>query len=229
MQSSKSSTQSSSSKSRKPSVRTRAAVGGIAVLSCAALAAGVASTSATAARASGGGHDVARLVPLNNSGALGRAIVNSSHGELDVSIDVTGLAPNLPHAQHIHFGADARQECPSVKDDANGDFRLTTSEGAPAYGPVRVSLTTKGDTSPDSVLAVDRFPTAPDGVEHYDRLVTTSKAVGRAIRRGEAVVVIHGVDYNNNGEYDFASAGASDLDPNLPAEATDPAICGVLR
>jgi len=39
---------------------------------------------------------------------------------------------------------------------------------------------------------------------------------------------VHGVDYNGNGKYDF-SQGKSDLDPSLPAEATDPALCGVLR
>ena len=53
--------------------------------------------------------------------------------------------------------------------------------------------------------------------------------MARAIRRGEAVVVIHGVDYNDNGTYDFDSAGKSDLDPKLPEEATAPATCGVLR
>lgn len=42
-------------------------------------------------------------------------------------------------------------------------------------------------------------------------------------------MVIHGVDYNNNGEYEMAGAGPSELDPSLPAEATDPAVCGVLR
>ena len=42
-------------------------------------------------------------------------------------------------------------------------------------------------------------------------------------------MVIHGVDYNGNGEYDFDGAGASELDPNLPAEATDPVACGVLE
>ena len=41
-------------------------------------------------------------------------------------------------------------------------------------------------------------------------------------------MVIHGIDYNHNGKYDF-SAGKSDLDPSLPAEATDPAACGVLH
>lgn len=48
------------------------------------------------------------------------------------------------------------------------------------------------------------------------------------IRRGDAVVVTHGFDYNN-GEYDKAGAGPSELDPSLPAEATDPALCGRLR
>ena len=37
------------------------------------------------------------------------------------------------------------------------------------------------------------------------------------------------VDYNNNGKYDFAGAGPSELNPKHPAEATDPAVCGVLR
>lgn len=57
----------------------------------------------------------------------------------------------------------------------------------------------------------------------------TSRAVAHAIRQGEGVIVLHGVDYNNNGEYDFDSAGPSELDSSLPAEATDPATCGVLR
>ena len=38
--------------------------------------------------------------------------------------------------------------------------------------------------------------------------------------------MIHGVDYNDNGEYD--GDAKSDLDDSLPAEATDPATCGVL-
>ena len=104
------------------------------------------------------------------------------------------------------------------------------AEGVPAYGPIRKSLTTRGDTSPDSALAVDRFPTTPNGTEHYDRRINFSKAaVARAIQNGKGIIVIHGVDYNGNGQYDFEGAGTSEIDPSLPAEATDPAICGVLR
>ena len=186
-------------------------------------------TTGTANAGSGEVETDARMNSLNNSGAFGHAEVEVMQRRLDIEIDVRGLAPNLPHAQHIHFGKEARHECPTVADDTNGDFRLTTTEGAPAYGPIRVSLTTRGDTSPASALAVDRFPTAPKGVEHYDRKTHTQEDVAHAIRQGKAVVVIHGVDYNDNGKYDFASAGKSELDPTLPAEATDPAVCGVLK
>jgi len=42
-------------------------------------------------------------------------------------------------------------------------------------------------------------------------------------------VVVHGVDDNGNGQYDMAGAGASELNPAVPAEATDPAACGLLK
>lgn len=200
--------------------------GGVVMLASLAVA-GAAGTSATAESAPTV-RTHTHLNSLNNSGVQGRASVESRGRWLDVRIDAHGLAEGLPHAQHIHFGAQAAHECPTSALDADRDFRLTTVEGVPAYGPVRVSLTTRGDTSPDSTLAVDRFPTAQNGTEHYHRQTRTQRAVARAIRRGEGVVVIHGVDYNDNGEYDFR-AGKSELDPSLPAEATDPAACGVLH
>ncbi len=171
----------------------------------------------------------ALLNPLNNSGVTGRAVVESRARHIHVKVRARRLAPDLPHAQHIHFGAKARHECPTIADDRNGDFRLSTTDGAPAYGPIRVSLTTRGDTSKASGLAVNRFPTASDGTVFYNRQTRTGERVARAVRRGEAVVVLHGVDYNDNGKYDFRSAGKSELDGSLPAEATDPASCGVLR
>ena len=170
-----------------------------------------------------------RLDPLNNSGVTGHAHVKVEGKKLDVHYKAKNLAPNLPHAAHIHYGEQATHECPTVRDDKNRDFRLNVAEGLPRYGPIAVSLTTKGDTSPASGLAVDRFSTAPKGTINYDRTIKTSKDVARAIRRGEGVLVVHGVDYNNNGKYDFDSAGKSELNAALPAEATDPAVCGVLR
>lgn len=169
----------------------------------------------------------ANLKPLNHSGVHGKATVTVTGTELSASIDASGLVADAPHAVHIHFGETALHECPTRKA-AGADRQLATLEGLPFYGPVVVSFTTSGDTSPASVLAVDRYSTAPGGVLDYDRNnITTSDTVAQAIAAGEGVLVIHGVDYNRNGEYDF-DAGISDLNGAFPAEATDLAACGVL-
>ena len=187
----------------------------------------------------------AQLSQLNNSGASGTATATVRNQKIQhIEVHAQGLTPNAPHAQHIHYGEQALNECPTLALDTNGDGRINTVEGLPAYGPVVVSLTTTGDTTPASLLAVARYPVSDGGSYHYSRDNIeftdvpgtgysggggTAKQIADSIREGEGVVVIHGIDYNRNGVYDFASAGASDLDPKLPAEATDPAVCGVLR
>jgi hypothetical protein len=166
-----------------------------------------------------------RPVALNGVPGSGTAFVTVRGTRLDVSMRATGLLADAPHAAHIHFGAEARHECPRATDDADGSGTLNTSEGGPAYGPVRVSLTRTGDTSPASALAVDRFDTAPGGRLSYQRgHIKVSQDVAKAVTEGYAVIVVHGVDHNHDGTYDGATA--SDLDPRLPTEATDPALCG---
>jgi hypothetical protein len=49
------------------------------------------------------------------------------------------------------------------------------------------------------------------------------------VRHGNAVIVVHGIDYNENDVYDLGALGVSDLDKTLPGEATAPALCGPLR
>ena len=188
----------------------------------------LAGTSAATESTSGTVHTYASLRQLNKSGVSGKAHVAVKGKGLSVTYRADGLLAGAPHAVHIHYGAQARHECPTLRDDVNDDHRLTTLEGVPAYGPVAVSLTTKGDTSAASALAVDRFSTAAHGKIRYHRHVTTDKKTAKGIRAGDAVLVIHGVDHNHNGKYDFR-AGKSDLDPKLPAEATNPAACGVLH
>ncbi len=179
-----------------------------------------------------GARAVARLDPLNNSGVTGTGVVKIKVNKnvITVTVAARGLLPKSPHAMHIHWGATAKHECPTVKQDANRDHRLNVAEGLPQYGGIRVSLTTKGDTSPASALAVDRFSTTPRGVLNYKRYnIKTDATTIRALKKGQAVLVIHGVDYNQNGKYDFDGAGASELNDKVPAEATDPAACGVLH
>lgn len=212
--------------------RTRKIAATVASLTAAGVI-GTAVTSSTAstvvAQAPGDTTTQATLRPLNNAAGSGRAEVVVSGRDLHVVMQVRRVLRNMPHAQHIHFGAKARHECPTVRDDDNADHRLNTLEGQPAYGPVRVSLTKRGDTSADSTLAVNRFPTAPEGRYTYSRTIRVKDALADKIAAGKGVIVIHGIDYNHNGKYDFEGAGASELDPALPAEATDPAVCGVLR
>ncbi|MEO5780192.1 MAG: hypothetical protein ABIO34_12890 [Arthrobacter oryzae] len=181
----------------------------------------------------------ATLTQLNGSGASGtaKAVVGNKMIKR-IEVHANGLTPDAPHAQHIHFGQQALHECPTLALDSNNDGRLNTVEGIPAYGPVVVSLNTTGDTTPASLLAVARFPVADDGSYDYKRKnikftdvagIGKAKDIAQAVREGKGVVVIHGLDYNHNGTYDFDSAGASELNPDLPAEATDPAACGVLK
>ena len=175
---------------------------------------------------------VAHLEPIPGNGVEGKGhaeVEFDDKGMIDeFEVGASGLLADHPHAAHIHFGEEARHECPGLEDDTNGDGHLNTTEGAPAYGPVVVSLTTAGDTSPESVLAIDRYDTATEGDVHYKRQehVPTSSEVAEAIRDGEGVVVVHGVDYDGDGTY--SGDVASDLDPTLPTEATDPALCGTL-
>lgn len=160
-------------------------------------------------------------VPLNGSGGSGTAMATVTDGTLEFTLAASGLAEG-PHAAHIHFGADARHECPTATDDADADERLSTTDGGPAYGPIVVSLTKTGDTSPESGLAVDRFA-AGASFQYMRGDVAVAPEIATAIESGQGVVVVHGVAYEG------AKADVkSDLDPALPASATDPAICGVL-
>ena len=97
------------------------------------------------------------------------------------------------------------------------------ADGAPFYGAIGASLTNGGDTSPAAALAVTEFPST--GSYTYTRTFDLDPNVVANLQKGTAVLVVHGVDYNNNGTYDDV-LGASELDPTLPAEATDPALCG---
>src|SRR5215207_6381073 len=173
-------------------------------------------------------HFKAHLNPLNRSGAEGHAMLEKDGSKkVETEIHSHGLAPKLPHAQHIHGFKKALSECPTLAASGR-DNLITTAEGLPSYGPIQVSLTTKGDTSPKSALAVDRFPVAnAKGTVEYERTFTVPDNVAKNL--GKKVIVQHGVDLNDNGRYDFKAAGKSELDPSLPQEATIPATCGVIN
>lgn len=158
----------------------------------------------------------ADLAMLNGSGASGEAELKLEDGMLEARIESEGLAPNLPHLQHIHGFDQAVSECPTLAADADGDGLVSAGEGGPSYGPILVSFTVTGDTSPASAGALDRFPVADnEGELEYERTFGIPSEVGA--RLGEFVVVQHGVDLNGNGMYDS------------PFEVALPATCGAIE
>jgi len=179
----------------------------------------------------------ARLEPSNDSGVTGTASLTATDGGgLRVVIHAAGHVPGVPHAQHLHGSpGKGHYMCPSAANDADGDGLLTNEEAAGEYGKVFVALTTRGDASAASGLAVDRMPVA-DATGHLDYARTFSADElpdGLVERLSEVHVVQHGIDVNGNGKYDMAGAGVSSFAenlgvPDIPEEATDPASCGVV-
>lgn len=180
-------------------------------------------TAPTALAASDTTNLSANLTQLNQSGASGKVTGSLKGDSLTIKITSKGILAGAPHAQHIHIGGT--NSCPNTDAKGSGpDGHLQTTDAADKYGAVKISLTKTGDSSDKSALAVDRFPV---GNATYERTITLPADIAEDVRDGNAVIVRHGVDYNKNGKYD--GDAKSDLDPALPAEATDPAACGKLN
>jgi hypothetical protein len=160
-------------------------------------------------------------ITVNRVTGNGASWITVTGTTAEVKIQVNGLLDGVPHAQHIHV--DALGQCPSVPQQHNGLPSITVADGVPLYGGIGTSLTVDGPTSADHGLDVTHFPQT--GSYTYSRTIELDPNVVANLARGTAVLVVHGIDYNANGAYDDV-LGASELDPSLPAEATDPALCG---
>jgi len=204
-----------------------------AKVAVAALAAIFLSTMMTSAASAGheGAVYKANLTELNNSGGSGNGTLTvSEDGEtMTVQINASGLNLDGPHAMHIHGIVDgdnvSASTCPTMADDANGDGVLTVLEGAPKYGGVQVSLTTAGDTSADSALAVERYPSGT--AVNYNRAGIDIPDVLKP-NLSKVHFVIHGLDENGNGTLDLDQTERSSLTDDLPREGTAPVLCGTL-
>ena len=166
------------------------------------------------------------LGEVNGSGASGTATIEVRDNEMTVRVHATGTSPNLPHAQHIHIGGQG--VCPGPEADEDDDGFVSTTEAQPFVGDIGVSLTTEGDTSPDSGLAVDRMPVADEsGTIDYQRTFAVPEGVSLDDMEN-GVVVIHGISEVGGDPTQYDGEARSDLDPELSAQATLPAACGAL-
>jgi Protein kinase domain len=167
-------------------------------------------------------------VPTNHVTGSGNVTVRLNGDTAAVTVTTTGLDNNeqLVHAMHIHAGG--KGVCPpaSAARPHNGHLTISTTDGINYYGPPVQALTTSGDTSVASILALPRFPTG--GTLDYTRTIKLPAKVANYIRDDNAVIVVHGTDYDNSGLYSGVLE-RSELDHALPATATAPALCGALR
>jgi hypothetical protein len=181
----------------------------------------------------------AELVEQNGSGAGGTATLTATdNGGLKVVIRSRGLVPGQPHPQHIHGSAHGGHfECPTVKkNDTDGDGVLTNEEATGEYGTIFVALTVRGGATPQDGLDVARMPKADaQGDLNYERTFPAALVPdGLREHLSSLHVVQHGIDVNNNDQYDVAALGVSTFAKNLgadnvPEEATNPASCGVVE
>ena len=168
-------------------------------------------------------------VPTNRVTGDGTASVVLRGNMATVTVDTNGLLNGSPHAMHIHAGGLG--VCPPAAAARlhNGHLTIDTKDGLRWYGPPQVSLTTSGDTSAatlqHSILAFSRYPDV--GNIRYTRTITVPPGIAASIRANNAVIVVHGIDYDGRGLYDDV-LGQSQLNPGLPSTATAPALCGQL-
>jgi hypothetical protein len=165
-------------------------------------------------------------VPTNRVKGNGTANLRLDGNRLTVTVTTAGLLDGAPHALHIHAGAKGTCPPASAASLHNGHLSLATHQGGPYYGPPVEALTTHGDTSPKSIIAFSRFPKTSNVA--YKRTITITPIVASYLRKDNAVLVAHGIDYNNNGIYDGVLE-RSDLDRSLTGESTAPALCGPLK
>jgi hypothetical protein len=197
------------------------------------LGSGSSSTSKTTATASSkaapaGDRRSSKLlpVPTNRVTADGSAVVRLNGNVATISVTTNKLLDGAAHAIHFHAGGKGR--CPTAAASAihNGHRSIATLAGVPFYGNPVTALTLRGDTTSKSILAFNRYPKT--GEIRYSRKIKVGPVVASYIRENNAVLVVHGVDYNHNGLYD-GTLDRSDLNRSIPGEATAPALCGPLK
>jgi hypothetical protein len=177
----------------------------------------------------------AELSPLNSkvtgSDASGEATFTVSGDQLTIRISIKDVPPNMEHWQHFHGFAkgDEQAQCPTVKDDTNGDGIIDLIETEPKAG------TTMAPFNADpAAFAIPKntYPQSDvNGSYTYEKTVSL-KALqtafekqfpGQELDLDRRVVFIHGVPSSTKLPPSVASLG------DITAQVTLPIACGEIR
>lgn len=193
---------------------------------------------------------VSSIHELNNTGVTGTATFTTNGNELTVNVEASGLEPGV-HPLHIHGKDQAKAECPTMEQDTNGDGFLSVIEGAPAYGLIKINLTspqTAFGTPPTPALFYPfagtpnnaNFPVVgSDGLLHLSQTYTFNNsadaqaALASLTPLGNQAIVIHGATAPKSVDAPaFAALGkAYPAGTDLTASTYDallPAACGLI-
>lgn len=123
----------------------------IAMSSVAGLSASALTQSHNSADSNDPSTFIAPLHSLNNSGVTGMARLSLNDtqpgAELTASVNARGAEPTQVHPIHMHGSLDGIDaECPNISADTNNDRIVSVFEGAPFYGPIKISFTTPPTT-----------------------------------------------------------------------------------
>lgn len=176
----------------------------------------------------------AELSPLNSkttgSDASGEATFTISGDKLTIRITAKGVPPNMEHLQHFHgFANDRTSECPTTRNDKNGDGIIDIVETEPVAGTTMAPF----DADPISMSAVnDTFPRAgADGSFSYEKTVSlkaleaafAKKFSGQQLDLDRRVVFLHGIPASTK-----LPATVASLD-HIPAQVVLPIACGAIK
>lgn len=187
---------------------------------------------------------IASLHPLNHSGVTGFAnlSLNSQQpgASLMATVNARGTEPSQIHAIHIHGKLDAEDaECPTITADTNKDRIVSVFEGAPFYGPIKVSFTDPitpfGPPANTTLFApfagapvLNNFPHADNmGKVSYDKTIPFDQSNQYAVQALASLTPLNDQHIVVHGGYAPESVDTMGGDPNkIVYDPLLPVACG---
>ena len=167
---------------------------------------------------------------LTKDEVSGQAIFIIANGQLNISLVVKGLAPNIMHLQHIHgFISGEKGTCPPPEADTNNDGVIDLIETHAYSGKTLVPF---NGAPIDLVIKSDSYPVADaDGLITYNMTIPLDK-LEAAVKKEygidqlsleDRIIFIHGIPEEASLPDSVKSL------PGVPAYITVPVACGVIK